>query len=238
MRGLIAALALVAVAASAQSHLKPETSVFGGGEVSPDYYRMVADVFHEGYGDKVKLRAIFISSFSPESTVFLVKDGAAARIVTLEPKIQLWSYEVLTMMRSEQVKTLEGGQAVRADKEIADFQASLPKDYHDVKLARCEIAVDVGFADRLIAAWTPVLLETRFRQPDEEDMVMTDGTRAHFAVMTDYPPLAGQTDWADKGTKPYALWNLAVAMHDTCDSKDRAKLDAALAALERTEKRP
>ncbi len=208
---------------AAQSHLKPEDSVLGGSVISTGYDEMVADAFHEAFGPTVRLRVIFEPSFYPENAVFLTSVNDDYRIVTLTEAKPLWDYQSLAMMKTGAVQRVDDGDAahgVKPDKEIAEFEASMPKDFHDLKIARCEAPLDAALARRLIAAWKPVLLETRFDQPGDQDVVATDGVSGHFADLSGYPALAGWTNWAPEGSKPLLLWNLALTMSDYCGTPD------------------
>ncbi len=132
-------------------------------------------------------------------------------------------------------KVESGKPAQGVEKEIADYEATLPKDFHDVKIERCERVIDSSRAQRLMAAWKAVLLETRFNKPGDESAVVTDGTAVHFADMSEYPYLAGWTIWAPDGSEPAALWDMADAMWDYCDkpgAASSAQFDKKLAVLE------
>jgi len=219
----------------AEEHLQPEGSVLGGSAVSPYYDIMVADAFRDAYAPGVKLRAIIEPSFAPEEAVYLVQDGSQYQLATLKPAIQFWSYESLDMMKRGEVLKIEGNDfehGVEPDKEIEELQKALPKDFHDVKISRCTAPVETGLAKRIIAAWHAVLLETRFAQSGDKQVVVSDGVQIHFADSAEYPPLSGWTDWASENSKPYLLWELALAMQDYCDKQDASALERATAALE------
>ncbi|HTT98957.1 MAG TPA: hypothetical protein VMF58_12970 [Rhizomicrobium sp.] len=231
---------LIASGASAREvdHLLPENSIIGGSFDIPEYDNKLRVVFDEAYAGGVKLRMVDLPSFETESVTALKEDKGAYRILTLEPEKQLWTYEALAMAKAGQIKKVAGNDfehGVRPDKEIAETEAALPADFHDVKIKRCEIAIDEARAERLIAGWKAVLLETKYTQPGEEGVIVTDGVQDHFYVSDGLSDLAGWTAYAPEGGKVAALDGAAVAMFDYCAKHNAAalkKLDSTLADLE------
>src|SRR4051812_8835936 len=169
---LVAALTILAGTAARagepyRDHLVPEDSVIGASETSPDYQIILRDVFQEGYERDVKLRYIEIPSFHTESLVALKEDAGTFRILTLEPTTQLWAFESLAMMKRGDVLKIEKNDfehGVKPDKEIAELEATIPEDYHKVIVKRCEVQIDTGIANRLLAVWKVMLLDTRYTQ--------------------------------------------------------------------------
>lgn len=238
---MMVALSAPSAASGAQpyrDHLVPEESVIGNSEAAPDYEIVLRDVFHEAYDRDIRLRYVEIPSFHTESVVALREDKGSFAILTLEPKIQLWSYESLAMMKRGQVLKVENNDfkhGVRPDKEIAELEATLPEDYHKVPVNRCEAPVDAALANRLLAAWKSMLLDTRYVQPGEGDVVVSDGTAGHFSMFSDFEFLAGWTNYAPDNGKLAALWALPSAMSDYCATPNAAslkKLDTRVGALE------
>jgi len=105
----------------------------------------------------------------------------------------------------------------------------------DVEMKRCEIEIDKARALRILAASKAVLLETKFKQPDEENIVVTDGVEDHFAMPDDDSLLAGWTTYAPKDGKVAALYDMAAVMFDYCAKRDATALktlDVSLSTLE------
>lgn len=238
---LFLAVALFAADAGAATYrdvLLPEGSAIGGSEFTPDYQIIVQGVLHEAYDRDVKLRFVQEPSFQPESAVFLTENTGKFRIVTLEPVLQLWAYESLEMMKHGQILKTEGTDpktAIRPTKEISELESELPADYHQVKVKRCEVDVDSAMAQRIIAVWKSMLLETRYTQPGEDSVVVSDGVAYHFSMFSDMEFLAGWTNYAPAGGRLAALVDIPGAMWGYCAKPDNdsfAKLDERVSRLE------
>jgi hypothetical protein len=202
---------------------------------------MVHEVFHEAYEHGVKLVFVEQPSFQPELAVFLKQDSGKFQIVTLQPTIQLWAYEGLAMAKRGEImeiKNHDWDRGVRPDKDIAELEARLPRDFHDVPVKRCQAEVDTGTANRLTSVWRSMLLETRYTQPPEQGVIVTDGVEYHYSMPGDVEFMTGWTAGAPEGGRLEALGNISDAMRDYCakpsnDSltilnSDTGKLEAML----------
>ena len=228
---------LLASPASSQDHLTPEHSVIGGDDFDIDYESMVREVFHEAYARNVMLRMVEEPSFSPEFAVGIKQDKGAS-IFAISSDKELGSYDVLKGMKDG----LANAPNKKAQQDAIDrLSATLPKDYHDVRLHRCQIGIDSDLAARITKVWRNVLLETQYVQPlkgpdgKEKDIetINVDGVTFHFFLRDTSGLLAGQT-WSPSDNKPAMLVEIAETMAEYCDSKDKkvlAKLSGNVDAL-------
>lgn len=224
-----------AMAENFRDFLVPEYSTIGGSEYSPEYQIMMREVLHEAYDQGVVFRMIVEPSFDVESTVFLKRRDHRFSIVTLAATKQIWSYDSLVAMKDGKIKRIDRGPQADMDKETAEYYASLPADYHDVKLNRCEVAVDAATAGRLTALWKGMLLQTHYTQPGEGDVFVTDGTAFHFSMLGDLWNLEGWTNDAPEGGKLAALLSIADAMRHYCDTPGKASSANLAAGIETLE---
>jgi hypothetical protein len=166
MRAAILAFALAfsAPAWADDDHLMPEPSNFAappdGFTVISDYNAMVLDVFRELYARDSEARMIVQPPFEPEFGIAILKGrGEHYRILSLEPAIHLWSYSYVGVLKSGHVQGWDkDGKPVDENAEADALKASLPADYHAVKIARCESDLDRDLARRAIALWERMLV--------------------------------------------------------------------------------
>ena len=244
------ALAFSAASALAQDHLVPEPSAIGGDDYVGKYQEQVATVLHEVYDRNVRIRMIAQPSFSAEYVVG-IKDNSSIFVVT--PAQQVWQYESLRMMEHGSVAVVsKDGKAPPADDpngtkaDIAELRETLPADYRDVKLDRCQIAIDPKLADRTVEVWKEILLQTRFvRGPEpvkgaDGKLIYTvtvglDGETYHFSMRDGSGDVFAGSTWSpSKDTKPAKLVEIAETMRNYCTTKnsdDLAKLSREVDAL-------
>lgn len=224
----LAALMLWTTGAAAQEHLVPETSILGGDEHVLDHRLREHELFAEAYGREVRALMIEEPSFSSERALFLAEDAGAWRIAMLTLAVPSSAPEYVRGFSKEDL----------ADPEKAAFAAKVPKDYRDIAVARCDVAIDAGLGARLQGVWKAMLLDTRFVREGEGGAFVTDGTIYHFSTYGDvFQTLAGRTQSPMPGTRPAALVEIADTMAQYCESKTPAllsALDARVAALRRT----
>ena len=225
-------------------HLMPEDSLLSGGPsvVSSRYNELVVYVFSDGYSRDVTLRAVVLPSFSLEYLVGLRDDkiagGTGYRVFYLRPSIHLWDYEILRLMQTGEM--VQGSSNPKDDvaklqaDEIAKLKSRLPANPRDVPLTRCEKPLDATVAQRVSAAWSSILHETRY-PPAGPMLRFTDGTTYHFSGYfreEGFRFLAGQTRWPEPDSKPGRLAELADTLVRYCDGKaDAAELERQAAEL-------
>jgi hypothetical protein len=235
LSGVFAAaiISLAAPLAAAADHLEPEASILGGEDEGFLYYdTVVAGVLKDAYDQNVVARAIVEPSFQPEYAVGLVSDKGRYSIFTLVPALHLWSYEILEEMESGRSTILKDGKQVRDDQGIAELRAHLPADWHEVKVKRCDAAIDKAVATKILAAWQSVVFDTRFDKPASDgsvtETITLDGTSYHFAA-SGAVDLAGQTANPDASSPPGQLADMAEKMATYCASRKRDLISGIVA---------
>ncbi len=226
---LMLSAALCVGGALAQDHLVPIPSVIGGSEFVARYQDMVRTVLHEAFDNDIKARLIVEPSFEAESAVAIRNDGDAWRIVTLAPSVDLWAYIGAQEEAATEDECRKAGRANCAEPEADKLRASLPPSHHDVKVARCEIAIDPALGAGLLSLWQAMLLRTRFTRPGEDGALITDGTLYYFSAFGESDFLAGSAHSPDSDSTPGALVAIADTMAKYCHRRD----DAPLADLKR-----
>ncbi|GEM_PF-6619189 len=214
-----AAALLFATAARAEDHLRPEDSILSDGGAWRDYDSIVVGVLKEAYTGNVVARMTVLPAFGPEYAVALKRDdGGAYAILVVAPAVGLHDYDALA-----------GAVADGDAKTVAELRKTLPADWHDVKVARCAIALDKPRAERLVDIWTRALLKTHYDAPDPSgiETVGADGVEYHFYSYGK----AGQA-WSPGG-EAGALVDIGDAMAEYCGKKTKSSL-AALDALVET----
>jgi hypothetical protein len=186
---VIAAIAMLFVApgsAVADDHLVPDRSLFAETFLA-DYDMMLVTALSEAYRDDVRVRAMVIPSFHPESVIGLKEQGTTYRLFCRSPEMSLWAYETLKMMK--------GPPGTRRDPEtraeIEKLEAALPPDFKDVRVRGYDVEIDADLARQLTDLWDRMLRQTRY---PETSGVGLDGVTYHFSLWTKRGQiLAGQT---------------------------------------------
>jgi len=237
---IVLSAALLATSAVAQEHLVPEQSVFP--DYSADfgeYNSLVASAFKEAFDRNVLARVIAIPSFRREYAIWLKRTGNAYTVYFLEPTVQLWGHPSLKMLESGQEGILNKDGTSRRDEEgIARLKAELPADPRDVKFNRCEIRIEESLGDRLVRAWTAMLLQTHYdevpTQIDADGTVLqtvtvhADGDTFHFSMpYADPLELEGYAWSPDTNSKTGKFVAITNTMKKLCEMKDR-KLEQQL----------
>jgi hypothetical protein len=210
---------LCALAADAGDHLVPEQSVLGGYGFDTEYQARVRGVFHEAFDNRsVVFRMIKEPSFLPELVVGLGHDDTGYKIFMLKPSVFLWSYSSLESLQSGAVRCVHDGTDCNK-RDIDELKATLPADWHDVEVRRCEVNLDEKTAKHLMDVWKKMLLGTRY---DENPVIGLDGTTYHFEGWD----MEGQIWSPDGDTNPGRLVNIAEAMSAICDAGSGASSKA------------
>lgn len=204
----------------AADYLEPEPSIYGGDAFSAQYDSIVVSVLHAAYDRDVVLRMLAEPSFGPEFAVGLKgAPNGPYQIFTLQPSVHLWGYETVSMLKSGEVKVIQGD----ANKEIQALQSHLPRDPKDVAVTSCFASVDSATAARISAVWEKMLRATHF--PDHDTMGL-DGEIFHFAMRAKFQFLAGQV-WSPPEQSPAGmLVAVAGAMKAHCEKHDNQTLVA------------
>jgi hypothetical protein len=203
-----------------EDHLIPEDSIYDGmASFAPGYDRALLASFKDVFEEDVIVRAIIEPSFETEFAVGLKKDGETYKVIYQEVSEQLWQYSVLDMMkRGEITSATSDGKSTTAD-EIAKLEKSLPANSKDVKVNRCERAVDAPLGKEIVAVWKEMLLQSRY---SAQSSIVVDGTTFHFSGVFDYQRMAAQTWSPDERTKTGMLANLAYHMKAFCTGYTRS----------------
>jgi hypothetical protein len=244
---VVAGMLLIGAPVCAADHLEPEPSLFAGNDWSLDYDTMVAEAFKELYGRDIAARVVAEPSFQHEYGIGIRRNGARYSIVGLEPEIQLWGYPTLKMMESGEEGVIKNGKEVRDDEGIVRLRASIPADWHRVKINRCEAPIDAALAGRVVEVWRTMLRATRYAVSPEYVIdehgnkintvtIGSDGEIYHFSMLDDFNSLAGKTWSPDEHSRPAKLVDIVFTLHDMCGHPKpelTPRLSAQLDALER-----
>lgn len=200
-------------------HLVPEDTIYSGLDVTENYHDMVVSVLQDAYSKEVRIRAIVEPSFSPEFAVGVMQVGEEFKIFSLQSTIHLWDYEIREMMKQGSMDRTDYSEDDEPIDLVAELDKDLPPKPSDVKVDRCEIAIDAPLASQLIAAWQGVLLQTRFvDDKTEEGITGLDGDTFHFSMTVGLQNVAGSA-WSPSGAKTGALAELAILMRKYCAQK-------------------
>jgi hypothetical protein len=218
-------------------HLVPEQSVYFGPKYDVEYESRVIAVLRGAFDADVRVRMIAEPSFQPEYTVGLSEDAGEYRIFALEPAVPLYSYQILEDLERGAIASV--GKSGEMKSEIAKLRSTLPADYHDVKVNRCQTSVDSRLGGRLIDVWQRMLLQTRFEgDPDdkapETETIRMDGEDFHFSMRSRFGALEGKTWSPSLPSKPAKLVEIAETMRAYCtrrDDKTIARLSKRVDAL-------
>jgi len=221
---LLFAAALAAIPSIAADNLEPDDTYF------QNYHDQVNSTLKEVFAPDVLTRMTVEPSFSVEYAVALKEDAGANKIVSITAEQQLWKFQVLEMMKRGEITSSDmDGKNTTAD-EIKRLEASLPKDPNEVKVERCEVAVDSGLAARIVSVWKQMLLGVHV-VPYEGGL---DGVFYRFSMPVDGKDVAGQTWSPNPDSKPGRLVEIAETMRAYCQKKNETmatKLGGQVGAL-------
>jgi hypothetical protein len=236
---IITALAvLISITPSlANEHLEPEYSQFARAGLPPNatslapYHEIVIDVLHGAFEPDVRARLVAMPSFTPEYALGIRQSGGTYKIFLLESKSQLWSYENLKTLH--QIEEAGGfpGQDENLAAAIAEYEAELPPDYHDVETSYCEIEIPPGVADALLKLWENLLGDTRY---GDQAPLGPDGTDYHFSMNAKGVVMAGKVWDPDPQSKTGAMVSITDTMRNLCLTGDQnliSQLDPQITAL-------
>jgi len=226
---------LVSIApALAGDHLEPEDSIYSGvAPFQPGYDRAMVASFADAFKADVEASAIVQPSFEPEFAVGVKQDADGYRIFYQEASQQLWQYSVLEMMKRGEITSADANGKSTTAEDIAKLEKSLPPNPKDVKINRCEYAIDSDLGAKIVDDWRRMLLGTRYAKRPRMGI---DGTFYHFFAKSGYQGMAGKTWSPDPATATGMLAQLADSMKTLCTTKrdltlrEVEKLTGALAS--------
>jgi hypothetical protein len=215
---VLAALAILQIAsARAGDYLEPEPSAVAGDlfDFEVTYMDRVLSVLGVASPDSAVLKVVILPSFVPEEVTGLRNGPNGYTIFDAKPKVQLWGYSTLDMMKNRQINSRDQAGNDTTAQQADSLEKALPADAKAVPVDRCERGVDMAIADRLIAAWKAVLLQTRY---SEGDGMGLDGTTYHFTLHQRGTFMAGQAWQPQPPSAPYMLVEISGAMAKYCRS--------------------
>ncbi|OAI44331.1 hypothetical protein AYO42_00870 [Rhizomicrobium sp. SCGC AG-212-E05] len=229
---LILAVTAPAIAepAKPESYLEPERSQYGGDLFMSGYDDLVLSVLKEAFAQDVAVRMVAVPSFVPEFAVGLKGTPGNYRVFSLRPKVQLWGYETLRMMKDGSLRTVVGD----AQKQLSDLQSTLPADPRAVPVISCQTSINTQLGGRIATVWEKMLRKTRFPPPSA--MMGVDGADYHFSMRSNLQYLAGRTWSPDQNSATGLLVGIGMAMNDYCAKKGGGSsmhLEQQLAQLEK-----
>jgi hypothetical protein len=210
---IIAVSMLWTTRAVGQEHLSPEIKQEGTLEA---YETTVHQVLREAFETDVKFRVIILPSFRPEVAIGLRQGNDRFEIFSISPTRQIWTYQLIYMMKTGQVVTLGGDGATRQADEIKRMEAGLPPDPANLPLVRCAIGVDKKVAADITDVWKRMLEEVR---SDDDLSIGLDGETYHFSMTANGRALAGQAWSPYHKTRVGKLVTIAYAMRDYCQTQ-------------------
>jgi hypothetical protein len=210
---LLIPLLLFSSCVLSRDYLEPEDSLYTGIFLI-EYEQMVLHALREADEREVLVRAFVFPSFRPEYAIGIRKNEESHTIFKVSPKVQLWGYESLEMMKNEQVTVLEDGSFVRDVDGIKALEEAYPENYLDVPLVRCDAEVESDLANDIVALWEQMLFETRYEKSNSLGM---DGTTYHFSMQVGFQTLAGKTWSPNNETRAGKLVALTHAMSAYCE---------------------
>jgi hypothetical protein len=217
------ALALVN-GAQANEHLRPEDSQFTRASLPPGatllapYHAMIIDVLAGAFEQDVRARLIAMPSFTPEYALGIRETNGIFKIFHLSSKSQLWSYENLRLLRDLARDNLIPGEAGHIAEAIAQYEAELPDDYHDVETTYCEFEIPAALGRDILMVWERLLLETRY---GDQAALGRDGIDYHFSMRADGMLMGGKVWEPDPESKTGTMVSMTETMKNICDTGDR-----------------
>lgn len=232
---ILAAMLLVSPAAAQQrwqpeDHLEPEGSILGGTAFLTNYDMLVRDLLHDAYDMSVDVRMVALPSFVPEYAVGLrsfettgtgavkaIARGAPYRIFVLSPEAQIWTYESISSLKRGQEQAFDKIGNSRQQAAIAELEAKVPTNPHDLKIDHCEAGISGVLGDRIVQLWGKMLLATRY---SAQYSAGADGVSYHFsAFVPKAGMLAGQVWSPNRDSATGTLIQLADTMRAVCEKK-------------------
>ena len=233
----LAALILISPS-QANEHLEPEYSQFARAGL-PDsatslrpYHEIIISVLDGAFDPDISARLIAMPSFTPEYALGIREVEGTYKVFHLASRSQLWSYENLKTLRGLADAGGFPGQDENLANAIAEYEALLPPDYHDVQTDYCEVEIPSGMASDLLEIWESVLLETRY---GDQEPIGPDGTDYHFSIRASGVIMAGKTWSPDPLSKTGALVSITETMKNLCLTGDQnllAQLEPQIEAMQ------
>ena len=193
---LAIALSLVALPVSAEEdHLWPDNSIIGGTEYVPSYDEKIHSMLKDAYAPNVVVRMVT----DCDSVCSLSYPGPgpyAVGLVSKRPSGRAPPYSIFAITLSA-VPVPDDPHLARADTQITTVK-------------RCDADISQPVADRIVAVWRAMLLQTRY--PARSGL---DGQYYHFY----FDAMAGQTLSPSPNFTTSELVSLAYAMGDYCNKK-------------------
>src|SRR6185503_17763159 len=195
------------------------------------YQEIVNSVLADAFAADVKARAIVEPSFAREFAVGIKESLGQYRIVGVESRVQLWGFEVLSMLKRNDFQAVSLDGSPRNDAEISTLEAALPKSVEEVRVTRCEARISAALARRVLAVWETMLKDTR-----AHGRLGLDGVSYAFAFNDGTRVLEGETWSPEDGSRGAMLVGIVHTMKRTCSSALpfllRAQLEREVTALE------
>lgn len=215
---------MLAGSANADEHLQPEDSQFTRASLPPGatllapYHEMIINVLAGAFAQDVRARLIAMPSFTPEYALGIKENDGAYKIFHLASEAQLWSYENLRLLHQLADDNVLPSEADHIAEAIAEYEAELPGDYHDVKTTYCEMEIPAPLGRDLLAVWEKLLLETRY---GDQPPLGRDGIDYHFSMTADGMLMGGKVWEPDPNSKTGAMVSITDTMKNLCLTGDR-----------------
>jgi hypothetical protein len=231
------AVLILLTPSQANEHLEPEYSQFARAGLPPNatslrpYHEIVITVLEGAFDADVRARLIAMPSYTPEYAVGIRETNDRHKIFHLASQSQLWSYENLKTLRAIAEAGGLPGQDTNIAEAIAEYEARLPGDYHDVETNYCEIDIASELAEDLLVVWERILLETRY---GDQEPVGPDGTDYHFSMSASGVIMAGKVWSPNPQSKTGAMVSITETMKNLCLTADQnllAQLEPQVSAM-------
>jgi hypothetical protein len=200
-------------------HFRPATSVWSDDRWESASIAKV--VFKPAFADDVVLRL--------DTAMSMVLSDFTETMIALR-KLPNARYAILTLHTDKSLGLYTPG--ARQSFGSADLK---PRDYRDIHPTRCDAPLATPLAQRIVAVWRAVLLETHY---DADPVHGMDGANFDAWMRDEHAgQLAGFAWSPDSNSHPGLLIDIAAAMEDYCarpNARLLAVLDQRTAALERS----
>jgi hypothetical protein len=227
----IALSALIcAIPAMAQEHLDPDDTVVG--QLLPDAWHGsdYAREFKPAFDGSERVFAVIEPSFVREFVIGLRQVSGGYRIFGAWPALTRDKRRIPEVF-GVKPPVLVGADGKPLPKDEADMRlADMPTPNGEVRLERCEAPIDSVLADRVIAAWDKVVLQTR--ADSGMPRFGPDGAVEHFVSHLRFLVVSGKSWSPQPPGNPGWLSRAAEAMLRICDSGRTEPLAQARRELE------
>lgn len=238
-------------------YLEPEPSIYTDPFGYEIYDASFINRIEEMYGFEIQARALIIPDGQPEQIVGLrVSKHGDLPVVGLPEPIVETTYSIIvlnfefSLSNFAELEELRNGSITISDenneditqKRIDELEAILPDTPEDVRIFRCEKAIDQKVAEKILSIWKKMVIQTRNSYPMPQQNHR--GITYHFAyqtgevfVLAPRPLYGGYTRAPIAGTKVNQFVNITHRVSNVCSSTNPKDVEDLVRNIEILEKR-